>query len=956
LRSPVAPPADALYWEHGVMSLFSASSDGHTPARKPRKSPKAPAGPRGRLQVEALEDRCLPNATTISGFVYNDLNNNGIKDPGEPPIANVQVELHNAQNVVVGTAITDANGYYQFDHDQTVSPQVQTITKTFPFGPTLTNFVANGGVQQFDPSLGTLVEVDVTNAGSITSDIQVENTSTSSASTITANVGGSLTLSGPSGLTVQTNLSQNAGTFNASIYDNKLDFGGTSGKDFGNSTAVGTQTAVLTGAAMNAFIGGGSVPLSETAVATSSATGGGNLLVGVASSAAGQVTVTYKYIADNSLKPGNYVIYETQPPGYFDGKESSNGVVLNHPIGTDYIPVTVTTQGQNLPNNDFGELKASSLSGYVYGDISVGGYNDGIKQPGEPGIAGTTIVLDGNDDTGHVSRVTTTDANGFYKFDNLRAGGYTIFEVQPAGWQDGKDTIGTPGGDTINDQFGNIQLAQGFDGVNNNFGELKPGSIEGTVFYDGSPTGFNNGVQEAGEYGIGGVTVQLNGVSQGNPFTMVTVTDGQGHYKFSNLPAGTYQVVELQPVAYLNGKTALGSLGGQLGTDVVSSIVLTAGAAGVKYDFGELLPSTLSGYVYEDTSTGGFNNGIKDPGEAGIPGTLITLSGTDDQGAVSRTTTTDGTGLYSFTGLRPGSYTIAETQPAGYINGKTTVGVQGGVQGNDVISAVPLPPNTNGYNNNFGELKPVIHVDIGQPPEFPLTFTHPPSFNVPPVIPVISKTQLLTGNSQGVSDAESQSDAKFINTMYTAILNRQADQGGLAGWMLYLRSGGSRATLVSLLWYSDEHRAQEIDTLTRQILNQPAGPEEIAYYQNAFKRGWTELEVAADIWRFDATQETGFKPFLDKLFLVTLGTSPQQTDYDYYSSIGVSPYDIARLVIARPDSRALVVQQVYGQFLGRTASNAEVATWTAQFQAGLSYGDFTVAVLQSAEFAARGGL
>ncbi len=911
---------------------------------------------RGQLQVEALEDRFLPTATVISGFVYNDLNNNGIKDPGEPPLANVQVELHNAQNIVVGTAITDANGYYQFDKDQTVSPQVQTITKTLPFGPTLTNFVQNGSIQQFDPSLGTLVEVDVSNAGSITSDIKVENTSTSSASTITATVGGSLTLSGPAGLSLQTNLSQNAGTFNASIYDNSLDFGGTSGKDFGNSTAVGTQSAVLTGAAMNAFIGTGNVALSETAVATSTATGGGNLLVGVASSAAGQVTVTYKYIADNSLKPGNYVLYETQPPGYFDGQESSNGVLLNHPVNTDYIPVTVSFPGQNLPNNNFGELKASSLSGYVYGDISAAGYNDGIKQPGEPGIAGATIVLDGNDDTGHVSRVTTTDANGFYKFDNLRTGGYTIFEVQPAGWQDGKDTIGTPGGDTINDQFGNIQLPQGFDGVNNNFGELRPASIEGTVYYDGSAAGFNNGVQDAGEPGIGGVTVQLNGISQGNPFTLATVTDAQGHYKFTNLPAGTYQVVELQPVAYLNGKTAVGSLGGQPGSDVVSNIVLAAGVAGVKYDFGELLPSTLSGYVYEDTSTGGFNNGIKDPGEAGIPGTLVTLSGTDDKGAVNRVTTTDATGLYSFTGLRPGTYTISETQPAGYLNGKTTVGVQGGVQGNDVISAIPLPPNTNGYNNNFGELKPVIHVDVGQPPVFPLTFTNPPDFSVPPVVPVISKTQLLTGNTQGVSDADSQADAKYINALYTAILGRQADQGGLAGWMYYLRSGGTRSNLVALLWYSDEHRAREIDTLTRQILGQPAGAEEIAYYQNAFHRGWTELEVAADIWRFDATQETGFKPFLDKLFLVTLGTAPQQTDYDYYSSIQVSPYDLARLVLARPDARGLVVQQVYSQFLGRAASTAEVASWTAQFQAGLSYGDFTVAVLQSAEFTAHGGL
>src|SRR5207245_10144837 len=67
------------------------------------------------------------------------------------------------------------------------------------------------------PALGTLVEVDVVNAGSITSDIRVENTSPSAPSTIQATVGGHLTLTGPSGLTVQTNLSQNAGSFSASV-------------------------------------------------------------------------------------------------------------------------------------------------------------------------------------------------------------------------------------------------------------------------------------------------------------------------------------------------------------------------------------------------------------------------------------------------------------------------------------------------------------------------------------------------------------------------------------------------------------------------------------------------------------------------------------------------------------------------------------------------------------------
>ncbi len=51
-----------------------------------------------------------------------------------------------------------------------------------------------------------------------------------------------------------------------------------------------------------------------------------------------------------------------------------------------------------------------------------------------------------------------------------------------------------------------------------------------------------------------------------------------------------------------------------------------------------------------------------------IPGTTVTLTGTDEFGnPVSETTTTNGSGFYSFTGLNPSNgsgYTVTETPPA----------------------------------------------------------------------------------------------------------------------------------------------------------------------------------------------------------------------------------------------------------------------------------------------------
>ena len=52
-------------------------------------------------------------------------------------------------------------------------------------------------------------------------------------------------------------------------------------------------------------------------------------------------------------------------------------------------------------------------------------------------------------------------------------------------------------------------------------------------------------------------------------------------------------------------------------------------------------------------------------------------SGTDgivpDGGSVDRTTTTQSDGTYAFADLPPGIYTLTQTQPVGYLDGKRVV-------------------------------------------------------------------------------------------------------------------------------------------------------------------------------------------------------------------------------------------------------------------------------------------
>jgi hypothetical protein len=113
-----------------------------------------------------------------------------------------------------------------------------------------------------------------------------------------------------------------------------------------------------------------------------------------------------------------------------------------------------------------------------------------------------------------------------------------------------------------------------------------------------------------------------------------------------------------------------------------------------------LTPSSLSGIVWED-----FNeDGQVDFGEKGLSGVTITLTGTDDLGSpVNLTQQTDGDGAYLFLNLRPGTYYLTETPPAGYLPGIDTVGTAGGSLVATDQLLVPLAPEANGLNYNFGE-------------------------------------------------------------------------------------------------------------------------------------------------------------------------------------------------------------------------------------------------------------
>ncbi len=114
--------------------------------------------------------------------------------------------------------------------------------------------------------------------------------------------------------------------------------------------------------------------------------------------------------------------------------------------------------------------------------------------------------------------------------------------------------------------------------------------LSGFVYVDSDNDGvFKPGAGGApGERGLAAVAVVLTGIDLAGNAVMRTVRTGDdGSYRFTGLPGGTYEILQIHPANFLDGKDTAGSLGGTAANDVISGITLARGAQGQNYNFGE---------------------------------------------------------------------------------------------------------------------------------------------------------------------------------------------------------------------------------------------------------------------------------------------------------------------------------------------------------------------------------
>ncbi|MDM8539627.1 SdrD B-like domain-containing protein [Desulfococcaceae bacterium HSG9] len=531
----------------------------------------------------------------IGDTLWMDLDGDGVQDANEPPIAGVTVNLYDAAGNVIGTAVTDSDGKYLFDHLPPGDYTVKVDTFTLPPGLAQT-YDADGGLDaqssltlapgeqnldqdfgyNYDGAIGDTVWLDLDGDG-------VQDAGEAGISGVTINLydgdgnlvgtaatdsdgkylfdelppgdytvkvdtstlppGLAQTYDADGGLDAQSSLTLASGEQNLDQdfgynYDGAI--GDTVWLDLDGDGVQDAGEAGIPGVTINLY------------------DGDGNLVGTVATDSDG------KYLFDE-LPPGDYTVKvdtSTLPPGLAQTYDADGGL-------DSQSSLTLGPGEQNL-DQDFGyQPPSGSIGDTIWSDTN----GNGVQDAGEPGIPGVTVYL--YDGSGNLVDTQVTDANGHYLFTDLPAGDYTI-KVDIATLPPGLVQTYDDAGDL--DSQSSLTLCAGCVNLDQDFGYQSPlGSIGDTVWLDTDA----NGAQDAGEPGISGVTVYLYD-GAGN-LIATTVTDANGHYLFTDLPAGDYTVkvdISTLPPGLAQTYDADGGLDSQ------SSLTLCAGCTNLDQDFG----------------------------------------------------------------------------------------------------------------------------------------------------------------------------------------------------------------------------------------------------------------------------------------------------------------------------------------------------------------------------------
>ncbi|CAM2064350.1 Ig-like domain-containing protein [Sulfidibacter corallicola] len=600
---------------------------------------------------------------SIGDFVWNDLNGDGVQDAGEPGLSGVRIFLDlNSNGSFDGgepNNMSGAGGAYDITNLATGTYQVRFDSATVTAG-----FVQTGGMNPFSVNLAAGEDHNNADFGFQQQDASIGDFVWNDLNGDGVQDGGE---PGLSGVTVFLDLNSNAALDGGEPSDT-TDAGGA--YDI-TALATGTYSVRIDGTTVPAgFVQtGGTLPQSVPLAAgedfntadfgyqQQDATIGDfvwNDLNGDGVQDAGEpgisgVTVFLDLNSNGSLDGGE-PSDTTDAGGGYDITNLATGTysvrVQSSTIPTGFVltggtnPVSVNlAAGEDHNNADFGfQQQDARIGDFVWNDLN----GDGVQDGGEPGLSGVTVFLDlnsnGTFDGGEPS--DTSGAGGAYDIENLATGTYQVrvdSTSVPTGF------VQTGGSNPFS-----VSLAAGEDHNAADFGfQQQDASIGDFIWNDLN----GDGVQDAGEPGISGVTVFLDlnsnaALDGGEPSD---TSDAGGAYDITDLATGTYQVrfdTATVPTGFV-----------QTGGTVPQAVSLAAGEDFNTADFGfQQQDATIGDFVWNDQN----GDGVQDAGEPGLAGLTVFLdlnsNGTLDGGEPSQTTNANGG--YDFTDLATGTYSV----------------------------------------------------------------------------------------------------------------------------------------------------------------------------------------------------------------------------------------------------------------------------------------------------------
>ncbi len=359
----------------------------------------------------------------------------------------------------------------------------------------------------------------------------------------------------------------------------------------------------------------------------------------------------------------------------FEGKQPSVA-------GEDLInnaSITGATFANGIAANDDTAADTTTLqptgaySGTIYNttpdpDVVIGGVTVYL-------CSGTTIPCNASNATDS----TTTNASGYYEFDGLVDGSYTV-GVNTGDLPDPTLTQDLdPGGAGSLDSHDPFTIASAADDTGNNFGYQVSNAVSGTVWEDMD----GDATQDNGDAGIAGVTVSLhdcgvNGIcgDGDDGSTVTTTTDSNGNYSFEDLTDGNYSI-EVDDTTLPAGGTWSNTIDpeGTPGNNNSDVIAVSGGNIYADNDFGynESGSSTIGDLLYVDWDSDGTQDSGVDEGMSGV--TVYLYHDADNDGVIDAATdalvaidTTEANGAYSFANVPAGNYiveVVESTLPSG---------------------------------------------------------------------------------------------------------------------------------------------------------------------------------------------------------------------------------------------------------------------------------------------------